>query len=300
MNVFNFDINYKFNDKVDRIIVLGKFKTMHTGHQKLFDAAIQNKGHKKLIAMIYPDFDGFSQTKTDVVIPQEDRIKHLEQMGFEDVMLFEPNSNNFDITSDQFVSFLKNNLNIKTVVIGEDFEFGKGKQSDATLLKEYFETIVVDILKYDGIKISSEWIIELIQNGDIKIANAILGYNFYYSGKVRRGSGRGKELGSPTANIHTQEGTVKIGKGIYISQSELDNKQYRSLTSNSMNPQFHGTVIQNETWLYEQLLPDFYGEVIKVELLDFIRKPETFANVEMLKLKINEDKRKAIKYFNLV
>jgi riboflavin kinase/FMN adenylyltransferase len=103
-----------------------------------------------------------------------------------------------------------------------------------------------------------------------------------------KGAGRGKQIGVPTANLHTQS-ELYPGGGVYLTKTTLRGQVYKSVSNVGTNPTFvDGAAIQVETHLlhFDQ---DIYGEKIKVEFLDYIRPEKKFGSVQELISQINQD-----------
>lgn len=299
MNVFNFneEINIELENNT---IILGKFKSFHKGHMKIIKKGVDLKKGGKLIAMIYPDENGFTSDVKNVILSQEKRIEILKRLGYDYVMLFKPNKENYSFEAIDFIKYLKEKLSVKNLVIGFDFNFGKQKLGDKDLLKKHFNLFVMDNVKYEKKIISTSWIIEELNKRNIELVNKLLGYKIFMTGKVVKGKGRGKKIGSPTANIERKKEDINFCKGIYITKTTLNNKEYNSLTSISSNPTFGNSDITYETWLYEKELSDFYDKEIIISFEKFLREPIKFDSVDLLKEQILKDKRKAKKYYELV
>lgn len=111
-------------------------------------------------------------------------------------------------------------------------------------------------------------------------------------GKVRRGKGRGKKLGFPTANIALHR---KISVGVYISQTKVEGNWHPSLTFIGAAKTFNETKVQAETYLsdYNQSL---YGQTIVLKLLKRIRRNLKFKSQEELILQMRKDEKRARKY----
>lgn len=115
------------------------------------------------------------------------------------------------------------------------------------------------------------------------------------SGKVIKGRGRGKNLGFPTANIALNN---NVEEGIYISQTEIEEKIYPSITFIGKAETFNETEVLVETHILD-FDKNVYNRLIKVKLLKKIREGKKFTKVEDLILQIKNDEEEARNYFNL-
>ena len=155
-----------------------------------------------------------------------------------------------------------------------------------------------EISKQDinDVAVSSTKIRNALQEGDIATANTYLGYSYRLHGTIVSGKGIGKELGYPTANLKVDESYKLIPKkGVYITQTEMDQKRYYGLTSIGTNPTVGGTKKTIETYFMD-LNQDLYGNEIPLEFLAHIRGEEHFSSVAMLKEAIKKDEDFARKF----
>ncbi|CRX37308.1 / ribF / Riboflavin biosynthesis protein ribF /:186551 Forward [Candidatus Hepatoplasma crinochetorum] len=300
MEIINFDIkNNKLDDKTKRIIILGKFNTFHLGHQKLLHKAIDLKAKKnyQLIVMLYPDYNNFTKLKVKKILPLEERIKILKKYNVDFVLLFEESAKNYQITRENFIDYLKKKLNVSDIIIGENFSFGKNKMDDFELLKKNFNLYLLKLEKFNNQIISSSLIKMLLDEGAIEDANKLLGFNYFYTGKVVYGMGIGKKYNTPTANVDVSETLYPPMQGIYLSKVLILNKYYYGITSISNNPTFKKRPITFETYIFN-FDQDIYGKEISIELLKFMRESIKFNSIKKLFAQIEIDKIRAIELIN--
>ena len=194
-----------------------------------------------------------------------------------------------NLSPNQFISFLLNNFNIKEVVIGEDFSFGKdAKGNKLTLLKYNFKVDVVEELKYDNLKIGTSYIIKLLKEGNMILANKLLGYPYQITGVVNNGFHFGKNHNYPTANIDFNDYVVPK-YGVYASKVLLDNKEYKAICNVGVHP----TINELNKPILEVNLFNFngnlYNKKISIQLIDFIREEKKFTSTSELYKQINLD-----------
>ena len=132
----------------------------------------------------------------------------------------------------EFINMLKS-MNVKEIFVGKDFRFGKNAEGKISELKDYFDVHVVDIENIDGEKISTQRIADLIQNGEVKTANKLLGYNYKISGSVVHGKHIGTQIGFPTLNLSLTHPYIlpKFGVYSYMASPNLLRADCRTLRS---------------------------------------------------------------------
>ncbi len=283
------------------VIALGKFKTFHKGHQLVLSQAkhIAEEKNRKLIIMLYPSYDGFKDNEPESFIPYHVRKRLVTQYNPEYILEFEPNPLNYSVSREEFINYLINKLNVKNVVIGKNFNFGKGKVDDHIILAQNFALSVIPMIKYNGRLISSTLVEELLKDeGAVESIFKITGFNFSYEGKVVIGNKIGTKYGTPTANVVPTIDTMIPLNGVYFSKTYIGDEVYNSITSISSNPTLNSNE-KNTFW--ETHILDFnkniYGKYIKVELLKFIRFPIKFNSLDELFNEIEKDKKLAKMYF---
>lgn len=300
MEIINFDIkNNQLNSENKRIIILGKFNTFHLGHQKLLHSAInlKTKSKSQLIVMLYPDYNDFIKQKVRKILPLEERTKILKKYNVDFVLIFAESAKNYQVTREKFMTYLKEKLNVTDIVIGENFSFGKNKLDDFELLAKNFNLHIEKLEKFNNQIISSSLIKMLLDEGAVEDANKLLGFNYFYSGKVVHGMGIGKKYKTPTANVSVSENLYPPMQGIYLSKVLVLNKYYYGITSISNNPTFKKRPITFETYIFN-FDQDIYGNEISVELLKFMRESIKFNSIEKLFEQIEMDKIRAIELIN--
>ena len=196
-------------------------------------------------------------------------------------------------------------LNVKCIVVGDDFRFGHNRAGDHELLlklapKYGYELIVVDKLKDNGRDISSTYIREEVARGNIKKANSLLGYPYFIMGRVVHGKQLGRTLGIPTINILPEAEKILPPFGVYASKVNVSDKWYLGITNIGRKPTIEGeNPVGVETYIID-FSQDVYDHVVTVELYDFLRPEKKFDSIEELKEQISGDIVKVIKYYGNV
>ena len=154
----------------------------------------------------------------------EDKLKKLESFKIDYVFSIEFSERIKNLSPKEFLDFLTINLNIKHIVVGEDYKFSKNREGNTDFIKSYMKEkclscTIIDKLRYNNIEISSTKIIEYIKSGKIELANDLLGYNFSIKGKVTQGFQRGRNLGYPTANLEISFNYVMVKEGVYFTKT---------------------------------------------------------------------------------
>lgn len=292
MKIIDFDINNIMPEKTKgTIFTLGKFQSLHLGHQEVFSKAYNLAKEKSLDfgIMLYPDYD-------KSLLSLQLRIDILKQYDPKFILIFDPTPKNYSINQFQFLNWMKDRFNVKEYVFGKDFNFGKGNKDDHRIMSEYGKINVVDLVEINKQKVSTKLAALLLEEGSMQDLKKVLGFNYIYEGEVIGGLKRGRKMNFPTANIQVSKGIICPPEGIYVSYFTVRGKRYPSITSISTNPTFD----TNEKLEYGTYIFDFdqviYGEKAFVELVEFIRRPIKFDGIDKLKKQIEDDVVKAKSY----
>jgi len=197
-----------------------------------------------------------------------------------------------ELSPEEFFYLLKE-MGCQTVVVGEDWRFGKGRKGGVKEALEIgrrlgIEVVAVDTLKVKGVKVGTSLIKSLLKEGKVEKANRFLGFPYFAIGKVVRGRGLGRKLGFPTLNIKTDK-EIPLREGVYLVKVKIDGKEFLGLSNYGRRPTFNGKEKLLEVFIPEKELPELYGREVKVEFLKFIRPEKTFKTVEELKKQIKLD-----------
>ena len=285
----------------NRVIVLGNFDGVHLGHQELLKLARKIAAEKKLSLMVftfYPQGQELFSCDFAYLATQEKKLEMFEQMGVDEVLSIPFDENIAKVTPEDFAYiFLRQKLNAKEVVVGFNYTFGYKGSGKANDLKKWLaeDEIKVNIVPehmVDGETVSSSLIRQALLNGEIKKANKMLGYPYSLKGEVVKGRQVGRTIGIPTANIAVWEQKVLPHKGVYASLVHYNGKKYLGVLNIGKRP----TVNNGSDTTVEVHILDFnadiYGEILEVELFDFLRDESKFEGLESLKNQINSDMQK--------
>ncbi|MGB9682068.1 MAG: bifunctional riboflavin kinase/FAD synthetase [bacterium] len=281
------------------IVTLGVFDGVHKGHQKILNSLVDKSltlGLPGVVITFHPHpSDVITKSHIGLIMDLEDRIKLIEKFPHSYTVLIQFNEEFSKKLPIEFVEELIKRFNIKEIIVGYNFQFGKARRGDVNLLKNLGETygfkvLVVPPVEYKDRPISSSRIREELKKGNIKDANEMLGRPFSIKGRVLRGKGLGKELGFPTANILPPEGILIPRFGVYASIGEIeDGRRYIGVTSIGIAP----TVRADQMAVVETHLLDFSGDIydrfMRINLIEWLRPEVRFKSIDALVEQIRKD-----------
>lgn len=288
----------RFHMETPSAVSLGKFDGLHRGHQKLIRHILDQKA-SGLSAVIFT----FEKNPTRMlaglsaqnIMTNEERRKRLEQMGIDKLLEcpFTPQVSHME--PEYFIEeVLVRQLHASFVAVGKDFRFGYQRRGDYALLKRMGERLgfrvkVVEKEQSHGRDIGSSYIREALHEGNIPLANELLGYRYFVSGKVLHGRQIGRTLGLPTTNLLPPADKLLPPNGVYLTKTILEDGEYFGITNIGYKPTVGGETHKGvETFLFD-FNGDLYGHHLTVEFLEFERPEQKFKTLEELKARILSD-----------
>lgn len=288
-------------------VAIGNFDGVHLGHQALLQrlnevAAAQ--GLKSAVMTFEPhprEFFAPDQAPARLTSLRE-KLELFAEAGVEYVYVCHFNRRFAAITVEAFMQdILRNALDARAVLVGEDFRFGAGRQgSMQDFVRAGFNLQSQPQVNLDGKRVSSTAIREALAQGQLVEAARLLGRPYSISGKVVHGDKLARELGYPTANIHMLHDRPPLF-GIYAVKleglAEGNGADLPGVASLGVRP----TVKQNGKPTLEVHLFDFngdiYGRHVRVKFMHKIRDEMKFNGLDELKYWIAKDAEMAREYF---
>ena len=286
------------------IYALGFFDGVHIGHGALLDTCreLAREGRQRsgvVTFSAHPDTLVLGQTPRLINTP-EDRERLLRHCyGVDTVVTLPFDAKMRDMPWRDFLELLRREYDAAGFVCGADFRFGAGGAGNAGLLAIYCRSeglpwAVVPEQTLDGIRISSTYIRELIENGEMSTAVKFLGHPHILTGQVIHGRHLGSTLGIPTANLRLPAELAVPKYGVYMCLCVIDGKEYPAVTNVGVRPTVSGQDVTVEPWIldYEG---DLYGREITLEFYRFLRPERKFPDLQALKAEIlrNADQTRA-------
>lgn len=292
-------IDGEFPRLANSAVTLGKFDGVHRGHRKLVEKILEQK--KEGAQAVLFAFDVSSQ----MILTREERRALLEETGI-DVLLECPlDSRMKHMKAENFVrEILVGDLQASYVAVGEDFRFGYERKGTPQLLHElgrkYHFTVDVLPKEMDGRrKISSTYIREELNRGNMEKFRALMGMDFAVEGVVLHGRGMGRKFLFPTANIIPSKEKLMPPNGVYITMSDFGDRCYKGITNIGYKPTVGEKFLGVETYLYG-CEEDLYGQSCRVEFKKFLRPEQKFSSLEALKAQLVRDVAGGEAYFDKI
>lgn len=280
------------------VVTIGVFDGVHRGHQSILSLLIERSftlGLPGVVVTFDPHpLEIIKREKVELLLDLNDRLSLINQFPHTYNVLINFNDRFAEKTAEDFVKELKDRFNMREIVIGYNFQFGKGRKGNIKFLQEVsdkygFKVSIVPPVLYEGSPISSSRIRTALKKGNINSANEMLGRYFYLKGRVIRGKGLGKEIGFPTANIAIPNRIITPKLGVYATIGTIDDERFIGVTNIGFAPSIKGEKdVTVETHLLD-FNRDIYDKLIKIELVAYIRQEIKFSSLEQLVNQINID-----------
>ncbi len=286
------------------ICALGFFDGVHMGHAALLRqckalAEERGLGWGVVTFAAHPDTLVLGNTPHLINSP-EDRRRLLRGFGAQTVVTLPFDQTMRTMPWEDFLAMLRREHNAAGFVCGDDFRFGHRGKGNAPLLCDYcgregLPCAVVPDQTMDGIRISSTYIRQQLETGDMATAVRFLGHPHILTGTVVHGKALGRKLGIPTANLVIPQGLAVPRFGVYACGCVIDGVRYPAVTNIGTRPTVQGENITVEPWIldYEG---DLYDREITLEFFYFLRPERKFPSLEALQAEIRQNARETREY----
>lgn len=293
------------------VVTLGKFDGRHMGHQKLLRIMMEQKRKQGCQAAVFTfDLSPGSLGKKGpqrVITTNLERKNNLEKTGIDYLVEYPFDEKTARMSPEQFVrKVLAGQMNAKLIVVGTDCSFGYKGAGNADSLEQWkdkygYQLIVIPKERDENRDISSTYIREELEAGNMEKANELLGEPYAIHGTVVHGNHiGGTVLGFPTANLIPPPEKYLPVFGVYVSRVFVEGEYYGGVTNIGRKPTVEGrSPVGVETFIYG-INKDIYGKNIEVQLLHYIRPERKFEGLDQLKAQIGRDKDYAMRYLDIL
>lgn len=290
------------------VVTIGAYDGLHLGHRAVIDRVRAVADESALSSAVVT----FDRHPASVVRPEsaplllcdlDQKLELLESTGIDVAVVITFDEVRAAETAEEFVrEVLVDCLRARSVIVGADFHFGKGRGGNVALLERMGPELGFDVLGMDlvdaagspadqGERVSSTAIRRALAEGDLTTAAAMLGRHHEVRGAVAHGDARGRELGFPTANVSVPGSILLPADGIYAGWFEREGGDvHPTAISLGRRPTFYETA---DASLLEAHLLDFdgdlYDEHVAVRFVERIRGEAKFDSVEALIEQIDQD-----------
>ena len=257
-----------FHVKEPSVISFGKFDGLHRGHEFLMEKQIEQSnlhGYKRIIFTFdIPPKSEVLGVESKVIITNDEKEYVFEKSGIDYLIECPFVPQVMTMEADAFVRWIVKSLNVKCIIVGDDFRFGHNRAGDHRMLSAMAGELGYELIVVDKIK-----------DGDRDISSTI---------------------GIPTVNLSVPHDKLLPPKGVYMSRVLVRDNWYLGVTNIGCKPTIEGkNPIGAETYIID-FGQDVYGQDIMVELHKFVRPEMKFDSIEALKSQMSADINFTINY----
>jgi riboflavin kinase / FMN adenylyltransferase len=263
-----------------RTVAIGSFDGVHRGHQRVLDVAAA-AGETTTVVTFWPHPRLVLGNHVELLSTLERRLELLESVGVDEVLVVDFTPEVAALPAETFADTVLRRIGTETIVVGDNFRFGRAAAGGADLLDELgFDVRPVPLLE----DVSSSRIRAVLRDGDVVEAARLLGRPPELDGTVVQGDQRGGTLGYPTANLATMPELLVPAYGIYAGAA----RGHRAAISIGVNPHYGGDERRVEPHLLD-FEGDLYGQRLVVELWLRLRDERAFESEADLVAQIARD-----------
>jgi riboflavin kinase / FMN adenylyltransferase len=290
------------------VLTIGNFDGVHLGHKAVIDK-LAERGKSLSLPVVILIFEPqpleyFLHDKAPPRLTRlREKVTQFAKLPVDDLVIVRFNKQLADYDAEQFIDeVLVKRLNVKHLVIGDDFRFGKARQGDFAMLKAKsdvhgFKVQDTGSLQVDGLRVSSTLIRNALSKGDLEQAEAMLGHRYSICGRVIHGDKRGRTIGYPTANIRMARKNLPISGVFAVTMTGIDGLEIEGIANIGVRPTVDGSnkvVLETHLFDFDQ---DIYGNKVTVHFKQKIRAERRFQTVDELKEQIVADVAEAKNIF---
>lgn len=279
-------------------LAIGVFDGVHLGHQELI-RRLRAFAHARGGVAVACSFDPLPiqvlapGAPPSALTDARERADLLGAAGADAVVLFRSEPALFSLGAQEFVDRLSQAGDVRRIVVGEDFRFGRDREGDVRALAglcapHRIDVEVVPPVASGEAVISSTRIRNLLLAGDVRGAAELLGRRYSVRGRIVHGDRRGRALGYPTINVATPPERLLPRDGIYATWVAVGGQERPAATSLGVRPTFGGGERRLEAFILDHDA-DLYGEDVTVSFAARLRDELRFETPEALTAQIAKD-----------
>lgn len=281
-------------------VTIGNFDGVHLGHKHILQK-LKNEADSRnlpvIVVIFEPQPKEFFSLKAGFtppcrISPLRTKLDLLGDTGCIDaVWVLRFNQEFADMSAQDFIDkLLRQTLNTRYLLIGDDFRFGAGREGCFDLLKQQsdIQTERTPSVIVEDIRTSSTAVRQALSDGNLAYAKKLLGHDYVLGGRVVHGRKLGRTLNAPTANIRLPGHRYALG-GVFVVEADGAFGTRRGVASFGFNPTVDSGCSQKlEVHLFD-FQGDLYGQRLNVRFLHKLRDEEKFDGMEELKRQIEAD-----------
>ncbi|WP_020393533.1 bifunctional riboflavin kinase/FAD synthetase [Thiolinea disciformis] len=283
------------------VATIGNFDGVHLGHQQVIQQVKQQAqamGLPSVVISFEPLPTEYFGRALPRIYPLRDKAIQLAGLGIDYFVCLAFNRALADMAAEDFVTeLLLHNLQVRYLVVGDDFRFGRGRAGDYRMLQELgagagMQVVDTPTFVYDEQRVSSTRIRQALAEPDLGLVKKLLGGAYGLSGRVRHGDKRGRTINFPTLNLRIPD-SIALAKGVYaVLISGLGKHTLKGVANVGARPTVNGVNMRLETHVFD-FNAQVYQKQVCIEPIAYLRPEQRFESFDALKAQIVQDAEQA-------
>ena len=290
------------------VLSIGNFDGLHLGHRAVIKK-LAERGEALGLPVVIMTFEPqpleyfLGDNAPSRLMCLREKVIEFTKLPVDNLLMVRFNRYFANCDAEQFIDdILINKLNVKHLVIGDDFHFGKARRGNFAMLKEKgklygFSVEDTGSCQIAGLRISSTLIRDALGAGDLMQAEKLLGHCYSVCGRVAHGEKLGRTIGYPTANIKMFRKNTPVNGVFAVTMAGIDGLELEGVANVGTRPTVDGgSKVVLETYLFD-FDKEIYGRYVEVRFKQKIRDEIRFQSLEQLKAQIEKDVAEAKNIF---
>ena len=283
------------------VATIGNFDGVHVGHQAIVERVIAQAKQLGLPSCVllfepHPKEYFMGESCPSRLTCFREKYNELRSLGIDKLVVLQFNQSLRNMEAIAFVQdILIERLQVKHLVVGDDFHFGHQRKGNFQLLEQMspgqYTLEPTQSVLVDEERVSSTLIRKALSHSDLEKAAKLLKRPYCITGKVGFGQQLGRTINFPTANVAIKRIRTALN-GVFLVKCRWVDKGEEKFAWGAANCGSRPTVDGKQYRLEVHLLgvnPDLYGIELTVEFCASIRSEKKFESVDELKLQIARD-----------
>jgi riboflavin kinase/FMN adenylyltransferase len=291
------------------VATIGNFDGVHLGHQAVL-GQLADKADELCLPAVVITFEPqpqeyFSHGNIPPRLTRfREKMQALRRFAVDRVLALQFNQKLAELSAEEFIQqVLLDGLDIRYLVVGDDFRFGKGRGGDFAMLQQVgaehgFDVVNMHTFSQGNERVSSTRIREALQRGELMSAEQMLGRTYRMCGRVAHGNKLGRTIGFPTANIFLHRKMTPVDGVCAVDMFGIEGEPVFGVANVGTRPTVDETGTRSllEVHLFD-FDSDIYGRHVHVDFLHRIREERRFESFDALKAQILNDADEARAFF---
>lgn len=282
------------------VLTIGNFDGLHLGHKAVI-RKLAERGATLALPVVAMTFEPqpleyfLGANAPSRLMRLREKVIRFSKLPVDDLLILRFNQRFADYDAEQFIEeVLVKKLNIKHLVIGDDFHFGKARRGNFAMLKDKGKIFGFDVedtgsYQIEGLRVSSTLIRDALGGGDLALAEKMLGCCYSVCGRVAHGDKRGRTIGYPTANIQMFRKNTPVNGVFAVTMTGIDGREFEGVANVGTRPTVDGgSKVILEVHLFD-FNKEIYGRYVEVHFKQKIRDEMRFQSLDELKAQIVKD-----------